>query len=429
MEKSKNKFYIRTYGCQMNKYDSEIIKNLLLKLNFREVSTPEEADYVFLNTCAVREHAEKRVFGRLDSLKGLKRVKPDTVIGVLGCVAKYHPELIGHPVVDFLAPPDSYRNLIQWLKTKRKGTIPENENEEYSDIFISPNKISSYLSITRGCNYFCSYCVVPYTRGRIRSRPPEDILEEAQSLVDSGTKEIILLGQNINAYHYNGIDFPEILKRVSSIKGVKRLGFLTSHPGDLPKELFSVMAAFDNITNYLHLPLQSGSDKILTRMNRRYKLRDYIKIIEEARNLMPDLNLTTDIIVGFPGEEEEDFQKTLDAMKRIRFEQAYMFAYSKRKGTFAALFPNQVEKKVRKQRLQRLIYTQNEITREKARELIGKEMEVLILGEGKKGYKLGKNRNGRIIMTDGVAKIGTEYIIKINKVNGWVPFGGIKKEA
>jgi len=429
MEKSKNKFYIRTYGCQMNKYDSEVIKNLLLKLNFREVSSPEEADYVFLNTCAVREHAEKRVFGRLDSLKGLKRVKPDTVIGVLGCVAKYHPELIGHPVVDFLAPPDSYRNLIQWLKTKRKGTIPENENEEYSDIFISPNKISSYLSITRGCNYFCSYCVVPYTRGRIRSRPPEDILEEAQSLVNSGTKEIILLGQNINAYHYNGIDFPEILKRVSSIKGVKRLGFLTSHPGDLPKELFSVMAAFDNITNYLHLPLQSGSDKILTRMNRGYKLKDYMKIIEEARNLMPDSNLTTDIIVGFPGEKEEDFQKTLDAMKRIRFDQAYMFAYSNRKGTLSALFPNQVEKKVRKQRLQRLIYTQNEITREKARELIGKEREVLILGEGKKGCKLGKDRNGRIIMTDGVAKIGTEYIIKINKVNGWVPFGGIKKEA
>ncbi|MCK4225413.1 tRNA (N6-isopentenyl adenosine(37)-C2)-methylthiotransferase MiaB [candidate division WOR-3 bacterium] len=429
MEKLENKFYIRTYGCQMNKYDSDIIKALLLKENFKEVSTPEEADYIFINTCAVREHAEKRAIGRLNSLKSLKKNKPETIVGVVGCMAKNHPDLIHHSVVDFLAPPDSYRNLAKWAIAKKSGYIPEDKNEQYSDIFIYPNKISSYLSITRGCNYFCSYCIVPYTRGFIRSRPPNGILKEAEGLIDEGIRELTLLGQNINAYYYKGVDFPEILKRVANLKGLKRLNFLTSHPKDVPDNLFSVMAEHNNVTNYLHLPLQSGKDSILTRMNRGYTLKDYLRIIDKARHLLDGLYLSTDIIVGFPGEKEEDFKETLKAVERIRFDQSYMFAYSDRKGTLAALLKDKIDERIKKDRLRRLIEIQNSITMEKASAFKGKKMEVLIMGEAKKGGKIGKNRSGRIIIINGVAKIGSTYIVKINRINGRVPIGEIEKEV
>lgn len=413
----------------MNKYDSSIIKTMLSKEKFEEVTSPEDADFILLNTCAVREHAEKRVIGRLNSLKNIKTKKPDTIVGVIGCMAKDIHNLIHHPTVDFLAPPDSYRNLANWMKSEKKGLIPEVKDEEYNDIIIENKKIGAYLSITRGCDYFCSYCIVPYTRGKIRSRPPDDIIKEAESLSSGGVREITLLGQNINAYRYKGIDFPEILKRVASIRGIKRLSFLTSHPEDIPSNLFSVMANSDNITNYLHLPLQSGSDRILKRMNRRYALRDYIDIISKAHKLMPDLTLTTDLIVGFPGEEEDDYQKTLTAVKEIGFDQAYMFAYSKRKRTLANLFPDQVEEALKKARLQRLIEVQNRITEEKVKHLLGRKMEVLVVGDAKRGGKLGKNSSGRIIIIKGVAKIGSLYIVRINDINGRVPIGVIKKEV
>jgi tRNA-2-methylthio-N6-dimethylallyladenosine synthase len=429
MEKQQNKFYIRTYGCQMNKYDSEMVRTLLLKENFKEVSTIEEADFVFFNTCAVRKNAEKRVLGRLNSLKGLKKEKPDISVSVLGCVAKHNKELINHPVVDFIAPPDAYRSLLKAIKTKNGKIVPENHCEQYSDIFTSPCTTSVYLSITRGCDHFCSYCIVPYVRNRLRSRPVEDILREAEKLVKEGANEITLLGQNINAYSYKGVDFPDILKKVSKIKGLKLLSFLTSHPADLPDNLFPVMAESPVIAKYLHLPIQSGSDKILTKMMRKYTKNYYIKLIKKARSIMPDLTLTTDIIVGFPGETEKDFEQTLKTVKNIRFDQAYMFAYSKREGTLASLFTDQISDSVKKQRLQILIATQNKIAREKAEELVGKEMSVLTIGNGKKGQKAGKTQSGKIIILPGVAKIGFEYIINIYKIKGWVPVGKIKKEV
>lgn len=430
MEKQYNRFYIRTYGCQMNKYDSEMIRNLLLNENFKEVFSIEEADFIFFNTCAVRENAESRILGRLDSLKGLKKKRPDVIISVLGCVAKYRlDKLANHPVVDFVAPPDSYRSLIKAVKQKTSGILPENPNEYYSDIYTSGNKVSSYLSITRGCDYFCSYCIVPYLRGKLRSRPPENILEEAQKLVDEGTKEIMLLGQNINAYSYKDKNFPYILKEVGKIKGLKLLTFLTSYPGDLPENLFNVMAESPVIAKYLHLPIQSGSDKVLSKMRRAYSKDYYINLIEKARKLMPNLTLTTDMIVGFPGETEEDFQETLKTVREIRFDQAYMFAYSERKGTLAALLPDQKEEQVKKERLQLLIKTQNEISKEKAAGLEGKEMLVLTIGNGKNEHKIGKSKNGKIIVLPGVAKIGFEYIIKVSSIKGWVPAGKIKKEV
>lgn len=413
----------------MNKYDSEMIKTLLLKENFKEVSSAEEANYVFFNTCAVRENAEKRILGRLDSLKRLKKENPDISVSVLGCVAKHNKELINHPVVDFIAPPDSYRNLIEAIKAKNTGVLPEKPSEKYSDIFTQASETNAYLSITRGCNYFCSYCIVPYLRNRLRSRPVEDILKEAEKLVNEGANEITLLGQNINDYSYKGVNFPNILKKVSKIKGLKLLSFLTSHPADLPDNLFPVMAESPIIAKYLHLPIQSGSDKILSKMIRRYTKDYYINLIKKARSLMPDLTLTTDIIVGFPGETEEDFKQTLKVVKTIRFDQAYMFAYSQREGTLASLFTNQIENSVKKRRLQLLISTQNKITGEKAKELLGKEFSVLTIKNGRKGQKVGKTKNGKIIALPGVAKIGFEYIIKIYKINGWVPVGRIKKEA
>ncbi len=429
MENKKNKFYIRTYGCQMNKYDSEMIKILLSKENFEEVSDIEKADYIFFNTCAVRENAEKRVIGRLDSLKGLKKEKPDISVAVLGCVAKHNKELINHPVVDFIAPPDSYRSLIDTIKTKKFKILPEINGEKYSDIFIKAHETGAYLSITRGCDLFCSYCIVPYVRGRLRSRPVDDVLKEAEKLINEGANEITLLGQNVNDYYYKGVDFPAILKKVSKIKGLKLLNFLTSYPGNLPDNLFPVMAESPLIARYLHLPIQSGSNKILKKMMRTYTSDYYVNLVEKARALMPDITLTTDIIVGFPGETEKDFKQTLNVVKSIRFDQAYMFAYSQREGTLACLFTDHIEEPVKKQRLQTLILTQNKITGEKVKELLGKEFQVLIIKNGKKGQKVGKTKTGRIIALPGVAKIGFEYIIEIYKINGWVPVGKIKKEA
>ncbi|MEJ2568275.1 MAG: MiaB/RimO family radical SAM methylthiotransferase, partial [candidate division WOR-3 bacterium] len=301
--------------------------------------------------------------------------------------------------------------------------------EKYSDILTQAYETGAYLSITRGCDSFCSYCVVPYVRSELRSRPVEDVLKEAEKLVNEGANEITLLGQNINDYYYKGVDFPAILKKVSKIQGLKRLSFLTSHPADLPDNLFFVMAESPVIARYLHLPIQSGSDKILKKMMRRYTSDYYVNLVEKARSLMPDLTLTTDIIVGFPGESEEDFKRTLDVVKSIRFDQAYMFAYSEREGTVACLFTDHVKEPVKKQRLQTLISTQNKITGEKAKELLGKEFQVLTIKNGKKGQKVGKTKNGKIIALSGVAKIGFEYIIEIYKINGWVPVGRIKKEA
>lgn len=429
MEKQKNKFYIRTYGCQMNKYDSDIIRTLLLKENFKEVFDIKDADFIFFNTCAVRKNAEKRILGRLDSLKSLKAEKPGISVSVLGCVAKYDAELENHPVVDFVAPPDAYRFLVDALKKKEPGLLDENPYEQYSNIFTKTSKTHAYLSVTRGCNHFCSYCIVPYLRNSLRSRPVDDIVKEAEKLINEGANEITLLGQNVNAYLYKGIDFPDILKKVSKIKGLKLLSFLTSHPADLPDNLFHVMAESPIITKYLHLPIQSGSDKTLKKMIRRYTKNDYVNLIKKARNLIPDLTLTTDIIVGFPGETDKDFEDTLEAIRDIRFDQAYMFAYSKRNGTLASLFPNQVKNSVKKQRLQLLIQTQNAIAEEKAKELLGCELAILTIDNGKKGQKLGKTNTGKIIILPGVAKIGFEYIIKVDKINGCVPVGKIKKEV
>jgi len=429
MVKQQNKFYIRTYGCQMNKYDSDIIRTLLLKENFKEVSDIEKADFIFFNTCAVRKNAEKRIIGRLDSLKSLKAEKPEISVSVLGCVAKYKQGLTNHPVVDFVAPPDSYRSLISAIKKNRIGLIPENPCEQYSDIFTSTRKTNAYLSITRGCNRFCSYCIVPYLRSKLRSRPVDDILREAEKLVEEGSNEITLLGQNVNAYFYKGVDFPDILKRVSKTKGLKLLSFLTSHPADLPDNLFQVMAESSLITKYLHLPIQSGSDKILKKMMRGYSYPHYLNLIEKAKDLMPGLTLTTDIIVGFPGETDRDFQDTIKAVKDIRFDFAYMFAYSKRNGTLASLLPDQVKDIVKKERLRLLINAQNKITKEKAEELIGNEERVLTINKAKDGKKLGKTKNGKLVVIPGVAKIGFEYIINIYKINGWAPIGKIKKEA
>jgi tRNA-2-methylthio-N6-dimethylallyladenosine synthase len=429
MENQKNKFYIRTYGCQMNKYDSDIIRTLLSEEDFKEVSDIEKADFIFFNTCAVRKNAEKRIIGRLDSLKSLKAEKPEISVSILGCVAKYNQELTNHPVVDFVAPPDSYRLLINAIKENRIGLMPENPCEQYSDIFTSTKKASAYLSITRGCNRFCSYCIVPYLRSKLRSRPVDDILKESEKLIENGVKEITLVGQNVNAYRYKGVDFPEILKRVGELKGLKLLSFLTSHPADLPESLFNVMADFPIITRYLHLPIQSGSDKVLKEMMRGYKYSRYLDLVKNARNLMPDLNLTTDIIVGFPGETDKDFKDTIKAVKDIRFDFAYMFAYSKRRGTLASLLPNQVENKIKKERLSSLINTQNKITKEKSENLLGKELKVLTIDNSKDGRKMGKTKNGQLVVIPGVAKIGFEYIIKIYKIKGWVPVGKTKKEV
>lgn len=430
MEKlSDKKYYIRTYGCQMNKYDSQMVKTILNRNGFHQVDAPENADYIFINTCSVREHAEKRVMGRLNSLREIKRKSPSTRIVMMGCMVKGNENLIERDIVDILAPPDSYRNLDSWLSNNNNGLVPEIKNESYSDVFIDSEGVSAYISITRGCNHFCSYCIVPYKRGRIRCRPLEDIMKEARDLADSGVGDITLLGQNINAYSYRGLHLPGIIREVASIEGIKRLSFLTSHPSDIPDNLFETMKEHDNVVKYLHLPLQSASNRILFKMKRRYTREDYLQLVNRARRIMPDLTLTTDVMVGFPGEKKEDFLKTLEMVRKVRFKRAFMFSYSNRKKTLANLSGDQVEEEEKKKRLKNLIKVQNEITGEEKRKLIGKKEEVYVFKNAKKGGRLGKTVSGEIVLVEKVAKIGSTYIVKINDINGWTPVGKIEKEG
>ena len=386
------KFAIQTYGCQMNVADSELVEGILTNLGLEKTADYDEADAIFLNTCAIRENAETKVHSKLGNLHKIKLNKPHLIIGVLGCMAQNLKDdlLKNKPYVDIILGPDSYRKIPDLLNrhiTDNKSIVDTklSRHEVYENLF--PNRgdtFNAWVSIMRGCNKFCSFCIVPFTRGRERSRSVESIVEEVKKAVDKGFIEITLLGQNVNSYKYEGKSFSDLLLAVSDIEGVKRIRYTSPHPQDINVELLEVMASRKNICNYVHFPMQSGSNEVLKRMNRTYTREHFYDMAMKIREIMPNCGLSTDIIVGFPGETDEQYRETLDLMEAIKFNSAFTFKYSPRPYTKAEQFSDQVSEDVKKARLDEMLVLQRKHTLELNKEMVGTFQQVLIEKESKK---------------------------------------------
>lgn len=383
----------------MNVADSEVVASVMGDRGFTVTDQYAEADAIFVNTCSVRDNAEKKIWNRLAFFKSLKKKNPGLVVGLIGCMAeRIGDELIGKKSVDLVAGPDAYRDLPFLYDKARLGESAVNVeltiDETYDSIIpkrIGEEKITGFVSITRGCNNFCTYCIVPYTRGRERSRDPRDILNEVKALLESGTKEVTLLGQNVNSYVWHpeptrkAIKFPDLLEMVAQISPALRVRFTTSHPKDLSDKLLKKMAAFPNICRHIHLPVQSGSSAILKKMNRKYDREWYLGRIDAIRQALPGCGITTDIFCGFCTETEEDHRQSLQLMEKVQFDTSFMFKFSMRPGTYAAdHFEDDVPEEVKSRRLEEIIQLQNRLSLESNRRDIGKTVEVLAEGTSKK---------------------------------------------
>ena len=426
--------YLDTYGCQMNVLDGELVTRLLEENGFSLTSDPREAAVILINTCGVRQHAERRALGRLRSLGALKRSRPELVIGVLGCVAQRLGEDLKDEVaeVDLALGPDAYRQLPGLLRDyldRRNGHFrfaPGDPGETYGDIFPQRRSgIGAFVAIMRGCNNFCTYCIVPYVRGRERSRPPEQILVEVRRAVEDGYPEVTLLGQNVNSYRWEDIDFPELLGHVARIPGLLRLRFLTSHPRDLSDSLIERLAEGGAICPSLHLPAQSGSDRILKRMGRGYRRKDYLDKVRRLHLAVPDLALTTDLLCGFPGETEADFNQTLNLMREARFDDAFTFKYSVRPGTAAACLEDDVPEEVKIERLERMIALARQIAAENRQRLIGRQVEVLLEGPSPKNKAewTGRTACGRVALVPGHFHPADLVPIRVEELRGFSLWG------
>ena len=386
-----NKYYIETYGCQMNVSDSEVVANLLQTSGYSKTEDIQSADVIFLNTCAIREKAEETVMNRLDSLHFLKRKNPNLLLGVLGCMAKNLKDVLleTRPYVDVILGPDSYRRIPEILDSRKSSDhfvdTRLSKFEVYDDLFPSRMEgINAWISIMRGCDKFCTFCIVPFTRGRERSRSVQSIISEVENAVSKGFVEITLLGQNVNSYKTPEGSFAELLSEVASVKGVQRVRYTSPHPQDMTDDVLQVMSENNNICNYIHLPLQSGSDRILSRMNRTYSRKEFLDLVVKIREYMPNCAISTDIIVGFPGESDQDFKDTMSVVEEVKFNFSYMFKYSSRPGTKAAEYSDQISEKIKQDRLQELIDRQKEITLEVNRGYIGQDLQVIVEKESKK---------------------------------------------
>lgn len=432
------RYFIETYGCQMNKYDSELVANLLEQMGYQPAQTPAEADILLVNTCSVREHAETRALGRLTALNEYKLKRPGVVLGVLGCMAQRIGRQILNekPFVNLALGPDSYRQLPDLIRqleadpaVRQQDESDVSDYEDYSNLYPSRIQgVSAWVAIMRGCNNFCAYCIVPYLRGRERSRPLENILTEVRRLATDGFKEVTLLGQNVNSYHDGEFDFPDLLAQVSDIPGIDRVRFASSHPKDLSPKLIETIAARDNICNHIHLAVQSGSNHVLQQMNRNYTREHYLALLENARKIIPEISFTTDIIVGFPGESGADFEDTLDLVRQAQFDNAFTFKYCPRTGTKAAQLAETVSDAEKQRRLEALIHLQNEITLQRNRQEIGKLAPVLVEGRSKKSANRFKGRTGTnkvIIFEQKSAQPGTIVLIKITAAEGHTLFGEV----
>ena len=399
--------YIETYGCQMNFADSEVVASILSD-EYRLCQTAQEADVILLNTCSIRENAEQRVLKRLEELRALRKKGKSLKIGLIGCMAsRYQDNWVESHLVDFIAGPDSYRFLPEILSDAEAPQIRTelSTDETYSGIIpmrYQTNGISAFVSIMRGCNNFCTYCVVPYTRGRERSRNPEDILQEIRTLCEKGYKEVTLLGQNVNSYLWGGgYGFPQLMADVAKTGHEMRVRFTTSHPKDLSDELLETMAAHPNICKNIHLPAQSGSSEVLKRMNRKYTREDYLERIGSIRRILPEATISTDLISGFCGETPQDHEATLSLMREARFDYAFMFKYSERSGTYAAKhLKDDVPDEIKTARLEEVIALQRELSYESHRRDIGKTFEVLAEGPSKRSdeHFFGRNSQNKVIV-------------------------------
>ncbi len=420
MQDNKNadnkKLYIETYGCQMNVADSEVVASVMKMAGYDLTENLEESDAVFLNTCSIRDNAEQKIFSRLQQLNAIKKKHGGRfIIGVLGCMAERVKEkLIDEHGVNLVAGPDSYLDLPNLIAAAENGekaiNIDLSTVETYRDIIpsrIGHSRISGYISIMRGCNNFCSYCIVPYTRGRERSREPESILNELQDLQQRGFKEVTLLGQNVNSYKFTDtatgqtIDFARLLSMVAEAAPSMRIRFTTSHPKDMSDEIIMAIAAHKNICNHIHLPVQSGSNSVLKAMNRKYTREWYLDRIAAIRRIIPDCGISTDMFTGFHGETEEDFAQTLDLMKEVGFDSAFMFKYSERPGTFASKnLPDNVPEEVKIERLNRMISLENELSLASNRRDIGKEFEILVEGYSKRSRAdmFGRTQQNKVVV-------------------------------
>lgn len=438
------KFYIETAGCQQNEADSEKITGMAYDLGYTVTNNKDEADLILLNTCAVREHAELRALSHTGHLKHLKEANPTLVVGICGCMVQqdHRKEDIKHkyPYVDFVFGTNlifDFPRLLYRVLTEKKRhffieSYEENHGEMVEDVpVIRKSTKTAWVSIMYGCNNFCTYCVVPYVRGRERSRKPEAIIKEVKELVESGYKDITLLGQNVNSYGKdldNKISFTELLRQLDLIDGEFVLRFMTSHPKDASRELFDFIASSRHMAPHFHLPMQSGSDRILAEMNRHYTKESYLDLCRYVKSVYPNISLTTDIIVGFPGETEEDFAETLAVLEEVRFDSVFSFNYSPRKGTKAASMDNQVDEEIKKSRMGRLLDLQQRISSENNKKLIGNIVRVIVEGDSKADANVwaGRTDQGKIIHFPKDSKIltpGQHVEVKIERAEAYTIYG------
>jgi len=419
------KYYIETWGCQMNEEDSEKLSGMLIPLGYKKTLDKETADIIIFNTCCVRENAEQKVDGNIGALKNMKKQNPNLIIAVTGCMMQQEGMakhiITKFPFVDIIIGTHNAYKFPEYLKRIQCGETPIVEiwDKEEDIIEGTPidreSSIKGFVTIMYGCNNFCTYCIVPYVRGRERSRKPEDIMREIKAMVAEGYKEITLLGQNVNSYGKGlvpEINFAQLLRRVNDIDDLERIRFMTSHPKDLSIEVIEVIAECDKVCEQVHLPVQSGSTNLLDKMNRHYDRKQYLELVKNIKNILPNVGLSTDIIVGFPGETEEDFAETLSLMEEVKFDLAFMYIYSKRKGTPADEMLDQISEKIKHERFNRLIEVVNRTAKEKNREYVGKIVEVLVEGYSKndKTKLTGRTRTGKLINFEGNYKAIGELV-------------------
>lgn len=431
------KYYIETYGCQMNEHDSEKIAGMLVKCGYTKADSKQDADFILFNTCCVREHAELRTFGNVGFIKELKQLNPRLILGVCGCMMQQKDvadKLYKRfPFVDLIFGTHELKNfpfmLEKVLDNERIINISEMNGEVIEGLPVERTPgFSTFVNIMYGCNNFCTYCIVPYVRGRERSRRAEDVVNEVREVVALGYKEVTLLGQNVNSYYSEGVNFPKLLEMVNAVPGLTRLRFMTSHPKDLSDELIEAMAKLDKVGKHIHLPVQSGSDEILRRMNRRYTSSQYLELVSKLRSKVKDVEITTDIIVGFPGETEEDFEATCDIVRKVGYSNAYTFAYSPREGTIAAKMPDQIAQEVKKQRLNKLNAVLAETIPCGNEKYIGFEGDILIEGVDHRAEPLlfGKLSNFKMVYVQGDERlIGTMVHVKVDGLRFNSLFGHI----
>lgn len=431
---TRNKLYVETYGCQMNFADTEIVNGIMGKNGYDITENIDDSAIILINTCSIREMAEARVLQRLTEIKKYKKKNPKLVVGIIGCMAeRMKRDLITKKgVVDLVLGPDEYRKLPSLIDnlidTGEKGiAVKLSRVETYDDIMpIRKEGISAWLSVMRGCDKFCSFCVVPYTRGRERSRPLEGVINEIKILEQEGFKDITLLGQNVNSYRSGEFDFSDLLAACAKAVPGVRIRFTTSHPQDLSMKLIETIAAYDNICKYIHLPVQSGSDRVLELMKRSYTIEHYMKIMNNIRKLIPEVSLSTDIISGFCTETEDDHKMTLDIMREVKYDGAYMFKYSPREKTKAWQYEDDVDEETKTRRLMEIVELQRQISEDKNSALTGNIFEIVIEGISKKSDKMLFGRtdgNKTVIIPVNGAKAGDKLKVRITRGNSATLFG------